>query len=353
MSMGIGSLAMIVPVAYRESLDHRRLWATMKTIAQHDVIGPVTKSAIDRTPEYRLLQKDAIDRRKTILEHEGGEIMRAYFNDERKRVLRALKAGREAGPAVGAMEPVLREAYRKMWGHAANEWGTWAKKHMPLTKASGEFQDDVDQWLADNLGKKITDITESTRKSIAAQVANGIEAGESAWAIAKRIEKFYLEDIIPNRSMVIARTEVASATNWIQQRIAENTGVPMEKEWLSLKDSRVRDDHREANGQIQPLDEPFEVGEDMLMYPGDPSGSPEEIINCRCTVLHHVAEGDAPPHKSASPFQFAKQVAGVENADVITALAFMQGIYGPDDDWEVARKAIMKRVHHIRRGEIV
>jgi len=37
------------------------------------------------------------------------------------------------------------------------------------------------------------------------------------------------------------------------------------------------------NGQTVDLGIPYTNG---MMYPGDPSGGPEQIINCRCTELH-------------------------------------------------------------------
>ena len=41
-------------------------------------------------------------------------------------------------------------------------------------------------------------------------------------------------------------------------------------------------DEQEQNGVTVPIDQPFPNG---LMYPGDPSGSPGEIINCRCDMI--------------------------------------------------------------------
>ncbi len=226
---------------------------------------------------------------------------------------------------------------------------------MPGEPAS-DYGTPIDAWLRANAGKRITGITERSRKAIAAQIAEGQAAGETLRQIAWRIDKFYLEDVIPNRSMVIARTEVGGATNWMQHWIATDTadrGVPMEKEWLSLRDDRVRDDHAEANGQRQPLDEPFLVGGDELMYPGDESlgAGADEIINCRCSVLHHVVE-EQPQHKAAapSPYEFAKSVLGVQNDDVITALAFAKGVFGEADEWVRARSALMKHVHRLRRA---
>ncbi|MEU0770655.1 hypothetical protein [Streptomyces albogriseolus] len=63
------------------------------------------------------------------------------------------------------------------------------------------------------------------------------------------------------------------------------------KRWVALRDpdtghfdENVRLAHREADGQEVPLDAPFIVGGESLRYPGDPSGSPGNVINCRCSV---------------------------------------------------------------------
>ena len=60
------------------------------------------------------------------------------------------------------------------------------------------------------------------------------------------------------------------------------------KQWESMKDSRVRDTHADADGQVRPITDPFLVGESLLMYPGDWSlgADANEIINCRCGVRY-------------------------------------------------------------------
>jgi uncharacterized protein with gpF-like domain len=65
----------------------------------------------------------------------------------------------------------------------------------------------------------------------------------------------------------------------------QQAGVPF-KQWLTQKDKDVRDSHAEMDDVIIPMDEQFEVGDGKLMDgPGDPAGGPEEICNCRCTVI--------------------------------------------------------------------
>lgn len=91
------------------------------------------------------------------------------------------------------------------------------------------------------------------------------------------------------RAETIARTELFSAVNHSHQLTLEANGIE-KKEWLAAVDERTRPAHVGANHQVVPTPAPFDVGGESLQYPGDPSGSPENIINCRC-VLIPVIEG--------------------------------------------------------------
>lgn len=57
------------------------------------------------------------------------------------------------------------------------------------------------------------------------------------------------------------------------------------KRWHSRRDDRTRATHAAAHGQRVPIGEGFVVGYDQLLFPGDPSGSPGEVRNCRCVVV--------------------------------------------------------------------
>ena len=72
---------------------------------------------------------------------------------------------------------------------------------------------------------------------------------------------------------------------------AEENGTRLVKTWLATADARTREDHEDADGQQVGLDEPFIVGGEELAYPGDPDGSDEQTINCRCTFITEEASG--------------------------------------------------------------
>jgi len=114
-----------------------------------------------------------------------------------------------------------------------------------------------------------------------------VQAGESVEQLAQRVDDLYTESIIPDRSQTIAATEVHGANEYGSLEAAKSSGLTLTRAWMSMHDSKVRDDHAEADGQEVGMDEAFDVGGEQLMYPGDPSGSAGNIINCRCTVIYN------------------------------------------------------------------
>lgn len=84
----------------------------------------------------------------------------------------------------------------------------------------------------------------------------------------------------------IARTEVIGAANKGSFDGALGTGLDIKKAWLTSGLKGVRETHQmyESQGGV-PMNYDYNVG---LKHPGDPNGSPEEIINCRCTIIYEV-----------------------------------------------------------------
>lgn len=127
---------------------------------------------------------------------------------------------------------------------------------------------------------------------VARQVAAGAAAGESIPAIADRVDEVLTTTGTPtwrNRAVVVARTETLGALSFGRSdafnAVADTLGGEFEQVWLATLDSRVRLAHRIADGQRVPLGTPFTVDGEHLMRPGDPAGSAENVIQCRCTSL--------------------------------------------------------------------
>lgn len=82
----------------------------------------------------------------------------------------------------------------------------------------------------------------------------------------------------------LARTAATMNFNRFQNEEMLALGVTS-KRWVSRHDDRVRPTHREADGQVVPVDEDFTVGTSRLAFPGDPTAPIEEIAYCRCLAV--------------------------------------------------------------------
>lgn len=142
--------------------------------------------------------------------------------------------------------------------------------------------------------KKIRDISATSRNMIRRELYVGIADGEGNDKLADRIDE-YLEPTYRGRAMNIARTETCGAAGLGGQTAAKETGLELEKEWYASKDEATREAHDLADGQRVPIDEPYEVDGEELMFPGDTSmgAGAGNVCRCRCTELYYpVKEGE-------------------------------------------------------------
>lgn len=138
-------------------------------------------------------------------------------------------------------------------------------------------------------GLRVKQINVTTLGRLQDALAEGVSEGEGIPELAKRIDALYLDSIIPNRSKVVARTEVVSASNRtaFEAGLAfqEDTGQKLNKVWLATGGPRTRPHHAEADGQEVPIDEPFVVGGVEMDHPGS-DGPAAEVCNCRCSLFY-------------------------------------------------------------------
>lgn len=139
--------------------------------------------------------------------------------------------------------------------------------------------------VLEQLGRRITHITETQRAITMLAIDDARKEGLSIPDTAKRIVEKSSSHYSTNRGKLIARTELAAAKNGGSLAAAKLVGVTT-KQWLATGDSRTRPSHRDADGQIVNVNDYFNVGVDLLGFPGDPNGSINEIANCRCSVVY-------------------------------------------------------------------
>ena len=90
----------------------------------------------------------------------------------------------------------------------------------------------------------------------------------------KRIRNVY--NLTRERCKTIARTETAATSNTATFSTYKAEGVK-QKEWVG----GTRESHAAVDGEVRAMGQSFSNG---LLYPGDPSGPADEVINCTCTV---------------------------------------------------------------------
>jgi len=138
-------------------------------------------------------------------------------------------------------------------------------------------------WLDWKLENSASEIIRATREAVEERLREGLEEGEGIPQLADRIRDLF-EETYKHRAETISRTEVISANNKASLEAMRQAGIKT-KTWLTAIDERTREAHIIADGQQVGIDEKFKVGGEELEFPGDPNGSPENIINCRCTII--------------------------------------------------------------------
>ncbi len=182
----------------------------------------------------------------------------------------------EETKALGnAAKPLLKKTYAAFGKNALAEVGASFDFNLESIGAV-KFMDT----RVFRFAEKVTETTqERLRKLIEANLRDGVSQPDMVDAI--KAEFRFAEAY---RAARIARTETQIAANAGNFEGYAQAGVDQIK-WLSSRDVKVRPSHKEMDGEIVDAGDPFIVGDGaMLLYPCDPYGPPEEVINCRCTA---------------------------------------------------------------------
>ena len=191
----------------------------------------------------------------------------------------------------GNVMPVIRRTVREPWDGLM--------RNAPVAVRRTYEDDPIVQDYLRDAQNRLTNFPDELYARTQRTISYGLGVGRSIQDVAEEVRGDLIatgNNSYRNRAETVARTETIGATNAgayassvaMSEVIGEEDP---EKVWLATDDSRTRHSHREADGQRVPLSSPFTVGGFNLTFPGDPSGPPQEVINCRCTILS-VALGE-------------------------------------------------------------
>lgn len=127
--------------------------------------------------------------------------------------------------------------------------------------------------------------TSGLKKAIRKEITRGIASNMSNAEIARNISNVTKAPL--SRAKTIVRTEnhrIQQSAAYDAQQSSKAMGADVVKQWDSTLDGRTRPTHRQLDGQIREIDEPFEANGMKAMFPGD-FGDPAEDCNCRCVSL--------------------------------------------------------------------
>jgi hypothetical protein len=131
------------------------------------------------------------------------------------------------------------------------------------------------------------------RSHIQNAIAQGILQGDSIADIsASLLPIVHMDEVAATRT---ARTSFTAVQNQARRdgvaRLRAN-GIPMVEPWMSVLANNTRDTHLQLHGTYP--NEQGLYGEgiiasgNLLRFPGDPHGDPEQIYNCQCRVQSYI-----------------------------------------------------------------
>lgn len=187
----------------------------------------------------------------------------------------------EVDRIMAALTPALQEG--------------WAAANLP-----GDY-DPQDPYIQANLAlthNLLVRIPDEVHAKVVKEILEGSNAGESTAQIARRVDSVLTYTGSENwdgRARLIAQTEGTRHRNssmLAHGLLSEKNGRrDITKQWLTTMDNRERTAHKEANNKVEILSQPFIVGGETMLFPGDPTASPENVCGCRCDLrLIHSKE---------------------------------------------------------------
>lgn len=203
-----------------------------------------------------------------------------------------------------------------------------------VAAASGEVVDHLTNTYAQEFlayaENRMVGIGEQLWLAIRSELEAGFEAGEGIKEIAARLSQ--VAGLATPRALTVARTEIISAANAGSYLQMINAGFEekVTKVWLATEDTRTRASHRHADNQGVLLTDEFSVdiysgdvktGTEGLEFPGDPTGTPGNIINCRCSLAFDFEDDD-------------------EDGDVLSAASFVEKQHPRDNEGKFKKKGI-------------
>lgn len=242
--------------------------------------------------QYRKALKDIDDTLAKMLGRDDANLQNVIYRIEHQKALRAQVAGvlnQLHSKEFETISEFLAASYSNAFiGSMYDMHGQGVPLILPIDPKNVVKAVVTDSKINGDLYSALgVDVTKM-KKSISAEISRGIASGMSYSEIARNISAATKAPV--SRVRTIVRTEshrIQQASCYDAQAHAKSRGADVVKMWDATLDGDTRDTHRQLDGQIKEVEEPYELGGKKAMYPGD-FGDPAEDCNCRCQSLQRA-----------------------------------------------------------------
>lgn len=145
-----------------------------------------------------------------------------------------------------------------------------------LSVFMGEYWEAIKAYMPDDNYAKA--YLETAPREILETTLNHLDVAETGAG------EYYISD---ERATISAMNEANTVVGYAEY--AENVRQgKLFKVWETMKDTKVRESHRELEGMMIPIDEYFYVGNSMLQFPRDVVNCTDirDIAGCRCVLSY-------------------------------------------------------------------
>jgi hypothetical protein len=242
--------------------------------------------------------RNRVERKRLKLERKYIALLEKVFNKQLNDFTKAIEDnlyGAVYSIDIYFNDVLLERALTRLWQETGEEFRIDNVEAILIKSINQEtWVSLMSNWIATEGAEKIKTINGFTKEFVQRKLrpvlTDGVQQGLGIPEISKNIiqnVKEYQGPFSKYRAKRVARTEIVGMSNRASFMSAESAGLQnnMQKFWIPYLDDNTRDSHRAMDGKPAiPLDEPFILEGQELMYPGDPNGSAEMVINCRCVI---------------------------------------------------------------------
>lgn len=243
-------------------------------------------------------------RMRNAIERKGIRMIKSALVDQYKEFLdKADNLPPSMWTSVTLSEEPINKFFKQFYP-MSSMLGGLVRKNMISQKSDEDdlYESMYQQYLQQLVGtqdymKRISSITSTSKDRINTVLQDLFTDAElDGWGVDKTRRELVkrigdqIKGNVTARAQSIAQTEMISASNQASKYAADSTGLEYRKFWSTSHLQGIRSSHIAAEqdsisrGGLKPAERHI----NGLLYPGDPSGSVEEIVNCRCTELYEV-----------------------------------------------------------------